>query len=383
MSKLYFVEEIFLNLEIDGGYMVCLCEANPNNENPLFTTIQTESIYLSNGKKMYEGQYVYYDGQQFTNGNSSSIARSESTKNGIYLKKLTEMSLQAVDNQIVDNASDVYSYHVNVGHGNCSIIVFKNNNKVNIWVIDCSIRERVNGGKFYKINLDDCISYIKKKHLNGSSFFINKFFLTHAHYDHYSGMEYLIDQKYIKSNTVCYINSKIAMACKAKNLILKKLIDIKPIVIEPISPNSNHNIDILHPCNSLSNRKIKKKYSINNTSTMLHVKLNDKSILFTGDIQEDAWKTFQSSHPSCRLDKLTYYCISHHGSLNGHPKSTYNIYNSIINCKRTILMGRDGAYPGIYSAKVKSDLSSNILYIQNDTFYEMEWSCNYTCVFYL
>lgn len=63
---------------------------------------------------------------------------------------------------IFDNISILYTYHINVGHGNHSLIVFKVNNRVHIWMVDCSDYDFVSH-RYYRANIDNCLKYIKQK----------------------------------------------------------------------------------------------------------------------------------------------------------------------------------------------------------------------------
>lgn len=52
----------------------------------------------------------------------------------------------------------------------------------------------------------------------------------------------------------------------------------------------------------------------------------------------------------------SFYMISHHGSITGHPAFACKYVSRLspLDCaanklEKAILMGRDGAYPGIYS----------------------------------
>lgn len=83
-----------------------------------------------------------------------------------------------------DNISTLYTYHVNVGHGNHTLIVFQSNNNTHIWMVDCSDFDYIQHRK-YNSNIDKCINHVKQKfHLN-SSIHIDVVMLTHPHYDHF------------------------------------------------------------------------------------------------------------------------------------------------------------------------------------------------------
>ena len=87
-------------------------------------------------------------------------------------------------------------------------------------------------------------------------------------------------------------------------------------------------------------------------------------MLFTGDIETEGWENVSTCMPY--LCKSTYYCISHHGSITGHIRSNCMPANRCIttlaDCANStrlqVLMGRDGAYKGVYSRDVLSDFGN-------------------------
>ena len=88
--------------------------------------------------------------------------------------------------------------------------------------------------------------------------------------------------------------------------------------------------------------------------------LNNKSMIFPGDIQTKGWNRVRMCDR--RIENCNFYCVSHHGSLNGHIRGTFQNKRSlrtVAEClpKDTlcILMGRDHAYSGIYDQSVLCD----------------------------
>ena len=57
-------------------------------------------------------------------------------------------------------STDICSYHVNVGHGNCSIIAFRKEGRSILWLVDCSVRETTYSSRNYASNLDKCLTDI-------------------------------------------------------------------------------------------------------------------------------------------------------------------------------------------------------------------------------
>ena len=90
----------------------------------------------------------------------------------------------------------------------------------------------------------------------------------------------------------------------------------------------------------------------------------ENSMLFTGDIETEGWENVSTCMPN--LCKSTYYCISHHGSITGHIRSNCMPANCCIttladcadSTRLQVLMGRDGAYKGVYSRKVLGDFKN-------------------------
>lgn len=105
---------------------------------------------------------------------------------------------------------------------------------------------------------------------------------------------------------------------------------------------------------------------INNCSIIYQFSFGEKSILFPGDIEEDGWAEIKDCIPF--LNTTTYYCVSHHGSVNGYIRTTCpspcrrNISNVRFCCSTAriaFVQGRNGAFPGIMNQSVLNDLSAD------------------------
>ena len=175
-----------------------LSNQEDNYEYRVIETSQEKIIDLK------EGQYVYYDENNFTNANGSNIAKRNIFFNNFYRGRLLYKNLDRIQESKPLINPEVHSYHINVGHGNCSLIVIKDSNVTKLWMIDCSDFDFMNR-KSYRSKIDACFDYISKKFAL-KSIKIDTFFLTHLHYDHYSGISRLIDQGIINSNTILYFN---------------------------------------------------------------------------------------------------------------------------------------------------------------------------------
>ena len=81
------------------------------------------------------------------------------------------------------------------------------------------------------------------------------------------------------------------------------------------------------------------------------------------------------------LGDIDYYCISHHGSINGHLWNC-KLMNGLIpltkciDSKMQILMGRDTAYRGIYSRQVLGDFDNAQVVEKANTYIKIDWSKN-------
>ncbi|KAB7890291.1 hypothetical protein [Poseidonibacter ostreae] len=263
------------------------------------------------------------------------------------------------------NINNIYAYFVNVGHGNTTFIIIKTNEGIFTIAVDCSI-----GDKKYipsLNNIQDCIKHIETNF--NIEFSIDVFFLTHPHYDHYSGMMFLLIEDYLNKDTEIWMNNDYQMPSGFFRNIKKSILGKGCKIILPIVKNSiNINtLDIFHPEQNIENPKYSKKTNVpleknpNNTSLVFSLTFNNEyRIVFTGDIEEKAWKSFYyNTNVACCY---TYYCISHHGSENGHVEDDF--CNYCAKYQKAILMGRDNAYKGIYSQDVKN-FFKNIIYVNS------------------
>lgn len=313
-----------------------------------------------------QGEYVFYDGENI------NIADNEKAENyKIFNERLIDSIISGENfvhylhpnqDKERDNVTEVYSYHINVGHGNCSVIIFNTDKNYNMWMVDCSIYDFLNKKKYFS-NLDACLDELEKKYGITK---ISKLFVTHLHYDHINGIPYLIEKGLIDENTEVWMNILYPWPYKKYNSILKQLIDIGVKFIDPIIGNSTKNIKIRYPKKSYDKSFHAPQNNINNASVLYQICLDGKSMLFTGDLEQGGWDSISDCNQY--LWDTSYYCISHHGSLNGHKRFKCvhgQIISSLADCGRNtqlqVLMGRDGAYKGIFSLKVKKDFK-NIKY---------------------
>ena len=323
-----------------------------------------------------QGEFVFYNGEGLQTAENDPTAIMYTELN----RQLTGLiSYENYGNQpeeISDNISEVFSYHVNVGHGNCSIIVFREDAKYTMWMIDCSVFDFTNKQN-YSPNLDYCINNIHKQFGIKT---ISKLLITHLHYDHINGIEYLIKNKWIDKTTEIWMNTQYPWKQATYNRILLQLKAVGVKFIDPVVSNSTQHINILYPHISFNSKNKAPDNNINNASVLYQICLGPDKMLFTGDIETEGWEKVKLCYPY--LNESTYYCISHHGSITGHlrntcPKSPMSLNTVAQQCanftQRQVLMGRDSAYRGIFSPTVLADFHDILKTEKAEHYIRIEW----------
>lgn len=333
------------------------------------------------GTTFQEGTFVYYN-VDIDNG----IGRLRSAEDDPTAVVYTEVNRQLVHSIGYENygnkpkkletpVSEVHSYHVHIGHGNCSIIVFKSDEKYHMWMIDCSVFDFMNRHD-YSSNLERCLSDIAKQFQVDR---ISKMLVTHLHYDHINGIEYLIKNKWIDRDTEVWMNTQYRWKTGTCNRILSQLHALGVRFIDPIVVNSTAHIQLLYPYVSFNQRNTAPKNKINNASVLYQICLAGKSMLFTGDLETEGWNTVVQCYP--KLRNTTYYCISHHGSITGDIRTkcfrSYGI-TSLSQCtkstKRQLILGRDGAYKGIFNPAVVAGYRNILRTEEGEHYIEIIWN---------
>lgn len=383
-KALYFVNSIYKPIESKTVWVTLFPTDLDNEQKPTVIEIDRGLLMMGNHKgEIREGWFVYYDQEGpflFNYGNLSYYARKQFRRFNELREQLTqryidEETVTALIPTQFNNPRGVCvtSYHVNVGHGNCSIVLIQANGLYNIWMVDCSVKDMSNWNN-HTDNLQVCINDIAKKLQlkDHAKLHIDRFFLTHTHYDHFNGMEFLIDNGQIDSNTLCYMNLYYHWAGKTYLEVLTKLKNANVKFVEPVSSNNNGILSFIHPECRLyrSNATIVSPPSqfrvvnspVNDSSAVIVISIGGRSMVFMGDLEQNGFKSMTCATTcSPALFNSNYYTISHHGSINGHP--TMPCMNPIqpvsitLDCVsndlvKAILMGRDGAFPGIYSFAV-------------------------------
>lgn len=372
----YYSEEIDSNWP-NGDHIILFRENSEEPYDIVAYDLHLKSLQFNNNSWL-QGRYVVYNGEEIQIANNEEVERyiadnqdliQSITKSTNYISELS----QAQASEISD-ISEVFSYHINVGHGNCSIIVFKSGTQYSMWMVDCSTYDFTNRTHYNK-NIDECLCDIQN---NYKATKLSKLFITHLHYDHINGIQYLLDKNLIDQNTEVWMNISYPWPQRTYNKILQNLKNSGVKFIDPIVKNSTNNIKIRYPKKSYDKSHPAPKNNINNSSVLYQICLGEKSMLFTGDLEQDGWDSI--SDCATYLWETTYYCLSHHGSLNGHKRSkcAYSqTISSLADCgKKTqlqVLMGRNGAYKGIFSSIVKKDFSKIKCTDGKKKYIELNW----------
>lgn len=400
---LYYIDAIQRDDERGIAQVVLLSAQTDEDDGGILIEIPFIQLKMANGHEISEASYVEYnnggnEGIIFSPGGNSPFARRQIQRFVNYRKRLisNEQRPELLNPENFRQGAVVKSYHVNVGHGNCSIIVTQNGGFYNIWMVDCSVKEI--RGRQYANNLEHCFDQIAiDLNINKNNIRITHFLLTHSHYDHYNGIEYLFNNGYIQNGAVFYMNLWYKAPSPTMNRILMHIINNHCSVIEPIRQNIiNIPIGILYPECRIYDKKPSSNPGIpfrhvtktNNSSVVYFLSIGDRSMFMPGDLERVGFDHMTTNH-YCQpqLYRSEYYCISHHGSITGHiniPCLGTRRFNNVYDCKcrrlrRAILMGRDGAFSGIYSPQVINDFARWLVYTEKDNngnpihFFVLDW----------
>lgn len=386
-GQLYYVESLSRISNEEGWYHVTLMGTEmlaTGFPRTVSLELTTNQLYLEGREQQIrEDDFVFYrpetsDGL-FRYGNDSPIAfalRNESRE----LRTLLIERYVSVDNLPINNyglLKKVISWHVNVGHGNCSLILqlFENDN-YELWMIDSSTYDYLQR-RDYSHDLYHCLSDIA--HLVGidlKDLHISKFMLTHTHFDHYNGLKYLIKHGYVDASTIVYANLYYECSSPEWKKVMDELKNTGCHFVEPRKDCMQlGEIRVYHPEHRLyknasevaAGSTDRAEPHVNDSSVVYGICLFDRIMVFPGDLEQKGFKNLIINH-SCSRDLFDscYYAVSHHGSANGHPtmiclRSDQEVADCIFNnLEVAVLMGRDHAYSGIYDPNVVSAFGSKL-----------------------
>ena len=379
-GQLYYVDSISTLGEANEMYHVTLLDAEiPDSSYPRSLSLEMNAqqlLYQNSNQQIRENDFVLYrpdSDHQFRYGNEEPRAIELRNENHSLEQELVERQLNgdAALAILQRKPDEIKSYHIKVGHGNCSLILMVFGIDYELWMVDCSVFDYLIRRDYGKC-LDQCLSDIAGKlNIAIKDLRVSKFMLTHKHFDHYSGLSYLIKKGVVDGNTIVYANMHYDCSSPVWNNILKEFIKIKCHFVEPIYGNLNTGaICVYHPeCRiyqnnssvqvGVVNRIVTK---VNDSSVVYGIELDGKIMVFPGDLERYGFVKM-STEGKCQpnLYNSDYYVVSHHGSGNGHPTmpcaNPRKARPTPLACvttglKKAILMGRDGAYTGIYDSRV-------------------------------
>ncbi len=399
-GQLYYVDSISSIDEEETRYHVILLGTKMLDEGYHRTLslelYGTQLHYMNSEIRVREDDFVYYrleSDHQFIYANDSrevvSFRRDSHNIREILAK--SEIHDDAAQSLIQKKADWVKSYHVKVGHGNCSLILAVFGTNYELWMVDCSTYDYLER-RDYSQNLYHCLKDIARE-LNKDlmDLRISRFMLTHTHFDHYNGLRYLIKHGLVDVNTLVYANLHYDCASPVWKDVLEGLKSLSCKFVEPVYKEQTRGlINIYHPeCriykNSNPDGNCRVEPEVNNSSVVYGVVFVGRVMVFPGDLERKGFEEM-SGHLPCqgRLCHTNYYVVSHHGSLNGHPtkpcksKCSETPLGCISeNVQKTILMGRNGAYTGIYSPVVEGDwkgFPGGLVFTEKAEHYvELEW----------
>jgi len=374
MKKLYFIENI---QEFENKQIVFL-QYIPNDINAWVTSNRDfrwfirvlPSRYLDN---IQEGQYVYYS-------DDDDLEVVQNDERIALIKERYESLVSQIKGQRLDDAErknfaytdieELYSFHVNVGHGNHSLLVFKAEGNVHIWMVDCSDYDYI-AHRYHRKEIECCLQHIQEQ-FELDTIHIEVVMLTHPHYDHYSGINYYIKKGFIDITTIVYLNLEYPVFRHNFTNLLTRLQQLKVQIIEPTVNNSCNNINILYP-----DVNFDKKLSPNNISSVYNICFENISyFVFPGDLEKIGWNLMDKTKCVPYMRRTRYYAISHHGSANGHIRTGICPYKGCMPANLSfclsgkcvpVLMGRNHAYHGIYADCVINDFGGRIRYAEKDS----------------
>ncbi len=161
--------------------------------------------------------------------------------------------------------------------------------------------------------------------------------VSHLHPDHYGGLIYIFN--HFDAGEI-WLNGRIlADAAHLKELIMRKKVKMRSLVRGHVLETQDYKITVLHPYNEFYSASTRGVHSDeNNDSLVLKIDSENGSILFTGDIEEEAEYNLFSLGSWLNSDILK---VPHHGS---RTSSTRDFINSVSPRLAVVSAGRNNAF---------------------------------------
>lgn len=194
---------------------------------------------------------------------------------------------------------DLEIYFVDVGQGDCTLIVTPNNKTI---LID-------GGGSLDKekndVGTNTLLPYLLDRHIK----IIDYMFITHFDSDHAVGLITILNEIKVRS---VFITKQAEESNNYKEFLqIVKNKNIKVILVKSkdvLKIEKNVNIEILWPTDNLISENV-----LNNNSLVMKLKYNDFSMLFTADIEKIAEEKMITTIDKNKL-KCDVLKVAHHGS---------------------------------------------------------------------
>lgn len=245
----------------------------------------------------------------------SSKYRKSSIENLIYmLMKKTKKNLKRIIKNIIivaiimlfikaffRNFKGLQIYFVDVGQGDCTVMITPNNKKI---IVDGGGNS--NNESNYDIGENVVLPYLLDRKIRKLDYMI----ISHFDSDHYQGLEYVIKNinvkkviipKQLEENYNCKEFLKIA------NKKRVKVIEVK--AGDKIKLDKNMYMQVLWPTEEAIMENI-----TNNNSLVCKIYYHNSSILFTGDIEKVAEEAILAKYKTRKILKSDILKVAHHGS---------------------------------------------------------------------
>lgn len=264
-----------------------------------------------------------------------------------------------------------------VGQGDSIIIEWKNQkNEQRIGIIDCKKKDKNN----------PILEHIK----NGSITEIDFIILSHPHTDHYSGMHELLH--YCHSNNIiihkfCHTLKDIEIEYwkyfEPNRTNSQELFSVFEIVLNSYNKNLNEiikldfdyriylnetyylrclspsHLEVTEYLKALSflpeENRMKRSNVANLLSTLFKLKMDDKYILFTSDVEKITFERIRDKNLNLFDDKSNLLSqVPHHGSEKNHELSFWNRLNLSKDCNAIISAGEHKLYNHPHHSVIES-----------------------------
>lgn len=239
--------------------------------------------------------------------------------------------------QVTVPDGDMAVHFLDVGQGDCSLIVMPNGKTV---LIDASTREE---GK----NILEYLSYQRITH-------IDYFILTHPHADHIGGAKEIVDSISIGKVVMPDVETDTATFENLLNSIDKKNIPVHIAKPGNIISLDNANIKILGPVN--------KTDDLNNMSIVFRLDYGKTSFMFTGDAETSSEKDMLGKYGKSEFT-ADVIKIGHHGA---STSSSLGFLNAVSPKYAVISCGKDNSYGHPHTETIDSLNKLGIKYYRTD-----------------